>query len=263
MVLWSIRAFWAAQPDSTRRPQLLKRLYPYLSNVQSQPEAFLQAFFRVDAGPSSCFFSHAPRWQTTAQLKRLFSAGLKSQLGSYDVYQDLKASLPDGFERWDYFSRAQYLETAILLPGYILSSQGDRMAMAHAVEGRFPFLDHRVVQFAASLPPQLKMKVLNEKYILKQAAAGIVPSRVRQRSKQPYRAPDAASFAPKGATLPEYVETLLAPDRVREDGVFNPAAVSQLVAKARSGRITGVRDNMAFVGVLSTQLLVDRFLRTH
>ena len=153
-----IRAFWAAQPESTRRPLLLKRLYPYLQNVQSQPDAYLQAFFRVAGGVSSCFFSHGPRWQLTSRLKLLFSSDVQQELASHDAYDELKSSLPDGFESWDWFSRAQYLETAVLLPGYILSSQGDRVAMAHSVEGRFPFLDHRVVRFAASLPPRLKMK---------------------------------------------------------------------------------------------------------
>ena len=258
-----IRAFWASQPNSTRRPQLLKRLYPYLRNVQSQPDAYLQAFFRVGAGASSCFFSHMPRWQLTARLKLLFSPGVQQELASYDAYDDLKSSLPDGFEGWDWFSRAQYLETAVLLPGYILSSQGDRVAMAHSVEGRFPFLDHRVVSFAASLPPRLKMKVLNEKYILKRAAGRLVPPTVARRSKQPYRAPEASCFVTpdRNGALPDYVEALLAPDRVAQDGVFNPAAVGQLLAKARAGRAVGIRDNMALVAVLSTQLVIDRFTR--
>jgi len=175
----------------------------------------------------------------------------------------LKRPFANGFAGWDGFSRAQYLETAILLPGYILSSQGDRVAMAHSVEGRFPFLDHRVVQFASSLPPRLKMKVLNEKYILKRAAGHLIPASVRRRPKQPYRAPDAASFVTpdRNGHLPEYVEALLSPERVEEDGVFSPSAVSHLLAKARAGKATGVRDNMALVSVLSTQLVIDRFVR--
>jgi asparagine synthase (glutamine-hydrolysing) len=255
-----IRAFWAAQPASTRRPQLLKRLYPYLRGVQSQPDAYLQAFFRIGAGVSSCFFSHAPRWQLTSRLKTLFSPAVQSELAFYDVYDDLKKALPTDFEQWDWFSRAQYLEAAVLLPGYILSSQGDRVAMAHAVEGRFPFLDHRVVNFAASLPPRLKLRVLNEKYILKRAARSIVPAVVSDRSKQPYRAPEASSFVAPDGTLPEYAETMLSADRIARDGIFSPPAVEQLVAKVRAGRASGVRDNMAFMAALSTQLVVDQFV---
>jgi asparagine synthase (glutamine-hydrolysing) len=258
-----IRAFWAAQPESSRRPQLLKRLYPYLPNVQSQPDAFLRGFFRLNTTASNCFFSHLPRWELTSKLKMLYSDRVRSELNGYDVYAELSASLPARFASWDGFTRAQYLETAILLPGYILSAQGDRVAMAHSVEGRFPFLDHRVVQFASTLPPRLKMKVLNEKYILKRAAGHLIPPSVRRRPKQPYRAPDATSFVTPDAQgrLPDYVEALLSPERVKQDGVFNPAAVAQLLAKARAGKAAGVRDNMAFVSVLSTQLVIDKFVR--
>jgi asparagine synthase (glutamine-hydrolysing) len=158
-------------------------------------------------------------------------------------------------------SQAQYLETSQLLPGYILSSQGDRMAMAHSVEGRFPFLDYRVVQFATSLPPHLKMKVLNEKYLLKRAVRGLIPETVRQRKKQPYRAPDAKSFVKADGTLVDYAAELLSPERLRQDGLFNPMAVGRLLAKTRAGGALGTKDNMAVVGVLSTGLLVDRFIR--
>src|SRR2546426_6319471 len=95
---------------------------------------------------------------------------------------------------WDPLSRAQYTEISIFLSNYLLSSQGDRVAMAHAVEGRYPFLDYRVVEFASKLPPAVKMKVLNEKYLLRRAATGLIPETVRKRYKQPYRAPDGCSF---------------------------------------------------------------------
>jgi asparagine synthase (glutamine-hydrolysing) len=257
-----IRAFWAEQPESARRPLLLKRLYPYLANVQAQSDAFLRGFFRVQDGPASCFFSHLPRWQMTARLKLLFSSDVRAELADYDAYEDLKQTLPAGFSGWHWFARAQHLEATGLLPGYILSSQGDRMSMAHGVEGRFPFLDHRVVAFTSSLPASLKMKVLNEKYLLKRASGTLVPETIRKRSKQPYRAPGAVCFVPPdGRRSPEYVDTLLASSRVSEDGIFNPTAVSQLVSKTRTGGTIGVRDDMGLVGVLSTQLLIDRFIR--
>ena len=148
------------------------------------------------------------------------------------------------------------------MPGYILSSQGDRMAMGHSVEGRFPFLDHRVVEFASSLRPQLKMKVLDEKHVLKRAMGKLIPASVIRRPKQPYRAPDAVSLLgdAEGRGRPEYVDELLSPSRVRADGYFNPMALDKLIGKFAKGRAIGIRDNMALVGILSTQLLVDQFI---
>ena len=195
-------------------------------------------------------------------VKRFFSDAVKFELRDYDGCAALEERLPAEYSGWDPFCQAQYLETAYLLPGYILSSQGDRVAMAHAVEGRFPFLDYRVVEFGAALPPRLKMKVLSEKYILKQAAGDLVPPSIKKRPKQPYRAPEAKSFLCAGGDAPAlaYVDELLGYDRVRQDGIFNAAAVGRLVEKVRNGHAIGIKDNMAFVGILSTQLLVDQFI---
>jgi asparagine synthase (glutamine-hydrolysing) len=245
------------------RPLLLRRLYPYMSNMQAQPPAYLRAFFRVtDQDREDPFFSHLPRWELTARLKLFYSDAVRAEIGAYDAVDDLRSQLPAEYGRWDRFSRAQYLEASHLLPGYILSSQGDRVAMANAVEGRFPFLDYRVVEFSNALHPSLKMKVLNEKYLLKRATRGLVPDTIVNRKKQPYRAPDAKSFFTPGQAAPDWVDELLSDDRLRADGVFNPSAVQRLVAKMRSGRAIGVKDNMALVGILSTQLLIDRFIRT-
>jgi len=145
-----------------------------------------------------------------------------------------------------------------LLPGYILSSQGDRMSMAHSVEGRFPFLDHRLAEFASRLPLRLKMNALQEKFLLKRCASGLVPPSILNRPKQPYRAPDASSFF--GPASLDYANALLSPESIRNDCIFNPLAVEKLVAKARGGNITSTADNMAVTGILSTQLLIERFI---
>lgn len=258
-----IRAFWATQSDSKRRPLLLKRLYPYLQGLQKQSPAYLQAFFHATPEDvKNPFFSHVPRWELTRRSEVFFVASIREELQRRTSYSDLQLLLPDGFSEWGTFSRAQYLESAFLLPAYLLSSQGDRVAMAHSVEGRYPFLDYRIVQFAAGLPPQLKMKVLNEKYLLKKVFGDLIPDSVKNRPKQPYRAPDAVSFfdSSSGKARHPYVEELLSSDCIRACGIFDPSAVQKLVAKAKAGRATSFLDNAALVGILSTQLLIDQFI---
>lgn len=255
-----IRRFWGRQPQSKLRPLLLKRLYPYSGNLQAQPESYLQAFFHVTPRDlSSPFFSHLPRWSLTARIKQFFSRDVRAGLKDYNALEEMRERLPQDFGCWDSFIQAQYLETSALLPGYILSSQGDRMSLAHSVEGRFPFLDYRVVQFAARIPPRLKMKVLNEKYILKRAASELVPAIVKARPKQPYRAPDAASFFEGGRYREPYLEALLDPAGIREARLFDPQPVERLLAKVRAGRAIGAKDNMALLGILSTQLIAEQF----
>jgi len=130
--------------------------------------------------------------------------------------------------------------------------------MAHSVEGRFPFLDHRVVEFASRLPVSLKMKVLNEKYLLKRCAAGLIPPSIAKRHKQPYRAPEACSFLQPAAR--EYMDDLLSPEQIRRDGIFDAPAVTKLVDKFHKGSAIGTKDNMGLVGIVSTQLLIHQFI---
>jgi len=253
-----IRRFWARDLSSRMRPLLLKRLYPYMQGIQRQSAVYLQHFFRVSERElASPFFSHLPRWELTARLKLLFSAHTRDQLRDYDALDELAETLPADYASWTPFNQAEYLEATGLLPGYILSSQGDRMAMAHAIEGRFPFLDYRIVEFAARLSPNLKMKALREKYLLKRACSALVPASVLKRPKQPYRAPGGACFFAKSA--PAYVEELLSPAALKSNSIFDSQAVTVLVEKFRSGRAVSVKDDMALIGVLSTQLLVSQF----
>jgi len=254
-----VRRFCAAQPRSQRRLQLLQRLYPYLPALKNQSQRYREAFFATGAGDlADPLFSHLPRFRTTAGAKDFFSAPLREALHGYDALAELRERLPPEFDRWHPLSQAQYLETAHLLPGYILSSQGDRVSMAHSVEGRFPFLDHRVIEFGARLAPRLKLRTLREKHILREAAKRFLPAAIAGRPKQPYRAPDSQSFV--GPQAPAFAAEALAPSRIHALGLFEPRAVEKLVRKCASQPFVGFRDNMAFVGVLSTQTLVQQFV---
>lgn len=256
-----IRRFCAVKPQSKWRPLLLKRLYPYLPQLKGQSQSYLEAFFESKVvGLDDPLFSHLPRFRTTAGGKLFFSGDLRKALKGYDALEELRERLPAEFTRWDSLSQAQYLETAHLLPGYILSSQGDRVAMAHAIEGRFPFLDHRVVEFASRIPPKLKIRGLREKHILRESMKNLLPPNIGNRTKQPYRAPDCQSFV--GPNAPAYIGHRLSGPDIAAAGYFDPNMVAKLAAKCRNQKFIGFRDNMAFVGVLSTQLWHREFVQS-
>lgn len=251
-----IRRFWAQNPNSRWRPSLLRRLYPYMDGIQRQPLGYLKNAFHVDEKcVSNPFFSHVPRWELTSRLKMYFSDEVRAELASMNSMSDLERELPGSFASWKPFNQAEHLEANYWLPGYILSSQGDRMAMAHSVEGRYPFLDYRLVEFAAKLPPNLKMKVLNQKYLLKRAAKGLIPESIRTRYKQPYLAPDGKSLF---TAKPDYLDVMLSEEELRKTGIFDPRTVMSLVDKFRSGRAASMKDNMALIGIVSTQLLLHQ-----
>lgn len=252
-----VRSFCTRQPASSRRPLLFRRLYPYLPGLNQQTPEALAAFFGAgSADVDDPLFSHHPRYRSTAAAKIFFSAGLKAMLAGYDATEEVRSRLPKDFARWHWLHRAQYLETKFLLPDYILSSQGDRMSMAHGVEGRFPFLDHRLVEFASRIPPGMKLKGFVEKHILRRATAGLLPPSIGNRTKQPYRAPDSRSFFARQE--PAYVDRLFSQRALQETGLFNPAAAEKLLEKCRR-QTDGFRDNAAFVGILSTQLWNETF----
>jgi asparagine synthase (glutamine-hydrolysing) len=254
-----IRQFWAVNRDSSFRPALLKKLYPYLDVSPGRAQSYLREFFGANLDePELLYFSHTPRWSTTARIKDFFADEVKTHLQD-NAIELLANSLPADASGWHAFNRAQYIEAKTLMGGYLLSSQGDRMLMANSVEGRFPFLDHRVIEFANRLPPKLKMKGLNEKYLLKKAMGEFLPPEIVNRHKQPYRAPDIPAFF--SDKTPEYVETLLGEDALRRAGLFDPKRVQMLVKKIRAGRAIGAKDNMALVGILSTQVWHHQFMQ--
>ena len=156
--------------------------------------------------------------------------------------------------------RCQYLEMKTLLHGYLLNSQGDRMLSAHGVEGRFPYLDHHVIEFLAGMPESFRLRGLQDKAILREAFREDLPAGICERPKFAFRAPELSVFlADPDGMVAEHLD----PAEVAEAGVFDPAAVAkfrQRLARTPTERYS-TRDNLAFVQLLSTQLLHAQFVR--
>jgi asparagine synthase (glutamine-hydrolysing) len=254
-----IRRFWAREPNSRLRPLLLTRLYPYLPAIRDASPSALKMFFGFRLNDvSNPYYSHVLRWHNTSRIRSYFSDDLRSVLADYEPISEVDPILSSGFHGSGDLARAQFLESTIFMSGYLLSSQGDRMAMGNSVEGRYPFLDHRVVEFCASLPEDLKLHGLNEKYLLKKSMQGKIPDSVLKRSKQAYRAPITSSFFGPGA--PAFIREMLSQQQISEYGLFDPEKVNKLVKKMEAWKNISEVDNMALTGILSSQLLHQQFI---
>lgn len=255
-----IRRFWARNPQSDIRPLLLKKLYPYLPMMKEAKTTVLKMFFGFKLGETeSPYYSHLLRWHNTSRIQNYFADPVLAGLNGYDPIDGIGKSLAENFSKWGDLAKSQYLESSIFMSGYLLSSQGDRMAMANSVEGRYPFLDHRVIEFAAGLPESYKLNCLNEKFILKKMMKGKIPESILKRHKQAYRAPVHTSFIGPGA--PGYVKELLNESAIKSFGYFDPAKVDKLVEKiGQNGQVTEM-ENMALAGIISTQLLHHFFIQ--
>jgi len=253
-----VRHFWSVNPESSFRPLLLKKLYPYLNLPDSNQATYLKKFFGESLDdPDNICFSHLPRWSTTAKAKQFYSSDLNDELKT-QAMDTMLHSLPEKLKNMHRFNRSQYIESKSLMGGYLLSSQGDRMLSKNSVEGRFPFLDHRVIEFSNRIPPKLKMKSLNEKYLLKEAMKQYLPEEIIHRHKQPYRAPDMQAMT--GKYLGEELRHHLSINELNNNNLFDGKKVAFLLKKADSGRKLSIPDSQALIGILSTQVLIDQFI---
>lgn len=254
-----IRRFWARQPESKMRPALLQRLYPYVA--RGRGGAMWRAFFRRGMEDlEDPFYSHRIRWRNAQAFTSLLSPQLRASVETNSIEAGLAADLPSAFKSWSPLARAQFLEVETFMSSYLLASQGDRVAMGHGVEARYPFLDPDVVALANALPDRVKLQGLNDKRVLRRVGSAVLPQEIWDRPKQPYRAPMTQPFF--GPGRPEYCDALMSEDALRDSALIDPAPARRLYAKAvaNQGVVTSAKEEMALVAVLSTQLLAKAFV---
>jgi asparagine synthase (glutamine-hydrolysing) len=248
-----LRRQWAGLDDAARRERLAS-LYPHLDHYGPDDLVAITGLyqqFSEERLPG--LFSHELRFQNGR-----FAARLLRKAG--DPFAPILAAVaadPD-FASLDPVRKAQWLEYQTLLPGYLLSTQGERMSLAHGVENRCPFLDQDVVD--AALASNLRFDDgMVEKRLLRQAFADDLPPEIVQRRKFPYRAPDAAAFQ---AGRPEWLEAVLSDDELRKLPFLDHRFASALATKAltRPPEEISTKEDQAFVFLLSIALLHRAFV---
>jgi asparagine synthase (glutamine-hydrolysing) len=202
-------------------------------------------------------FSHLPRF-LGSRITDFYTRDFRERLSGIDVIGELRASLPTRFFGWSPLNQAAYLEMTTRLSPYGLAACGDRMTMAHGVEGRYPFLDHRLFEFAAALPTSSRLRGLRDKDVLRRWASRILPDEISADRNPPYRAPDAHGvFLPTSSSLMGYhIES----DAVRRVGIFAAAPVDDFVRRCQTGQRPAEEEIQAMVGVLSTQIWYNEFI---
>jgi len=194
-------------------------------------------------------YFHGVSIMTDAMRQQLFSDKFRQQLQGYraiEVMRGHAAQSPTD----EPLSMIQYLDMKTYLPGDILTKV-DRASMAHALEVRVPLLDHKLVEWISGLPPELKLKGSEGKYLFKKAMEKYLPQDILYRKKQGFAVPLAAWF--RGPLRERVQQALLGPN-LAATGIFNQDFLRQMVEQHLSGR----RDYSAPIW---TVLMFEAFLR--
>jgi asparagine synthase (glutamine-hydrolysing) len=255
----AVRRFMASDPASARRRKLVRQLYRYVSQRDSMQKGLELTLQTGLDQVNDDFFSHYLRWNKTSRLQHYFLPEVRAQFLLDPLMSDLQQLLPSNFTNMEWMAKAQTLEIMTFMIPYLLSSQGDRMSMAHAVEGRFPYLDHRLINLVNSYPVSYKLRNLREdKYLLRQLASTRLPPEIAARPKVPYRTPTQSIVKAKASS---YIDELLSVEILREVGLFIPESVQKLLERARKSEHMSEMDEMALCGIVTTQLWYQTFVK--
>lgn len=248
-----LRGAWNHMDEDVRR-QKLARLYPHLDHYGPQDIAALTGLYQqFSQEHMQGLFSHELRFQNGRFSSRLIKGG-------GDPFAAITALVAehDELAGMSPVQRAQWLEYKTLLPGYLLSTQGDRAALAHGVENRCPFLDQAVVDLASSINLHFD-DGFDEKRLLRRAFAKDLPNSVVNKRKFPYRAPEAAAFA---ETRPDYLELVQSEAELAKLPFLDGGFARRLTTKVltRPAAEISTKENQTFLFLLSITLLHHFFV---
>jgi asparagine synthase (glutamine-hydrolysing) len=229
---------------------LAGRAYLKLAGIPPVPPAAIRRVQDIIGGPSAWLNIYG---LFGASKVRFFSEAMWERIGDHVPYADLGLNA-ERARRWHPLNRSLYLGARVMLPGLLLASKGDRVAMNSSVETRYPFLDEDVFDFLAGLHPVWKMRGLRDKLILRYLAQRFLPRSIAWRAKAMFRAPTDSFHTTE---LPTFVDQLLSPESLRKTGYFDPEAVrhwSTAFKNLRPGGTQRTLSEMGLVGVVATQL---------
>lgn len=203
------------------------------------------------------FFYEKNQYSFTKTKQELYSRKVNENFGEVDCLNHYIIKR-ERLQNRHIIHKRSYLDYKLRLADHLISDHGDRMAMANSVEARYPFLDKELVEFAATVPPDLKLKDFEEKYIVKQASAGLIPAEIINREKFGFVAPGSPYLLRRNI---EYINDLLSYDRIKRQGYFNPETVENLKKKySQEGFVINVPfDSDLLIVVLTFGIFLEQF----
>ena len=189
-------------------------------------------------------------------LERLLQPDAFAMIAGDEPWRSGASRLEDGDGHW--LSKLQAFDIESYLPLDILTKV-DRMSMAHSIETRVPLLDHKLVEFAATVPPSLNLRNGTTKYLLKQAMRGTLPDGIIDRRKQGFAVPLGYWFRGRTGDL---VRELLLGESSRRRGIFNPQYVERLIERHERGADLDLQIWTLMSFELWARLFLDRGARS-
>ena len=237
------------------------RLDPHRADAEDDDpndlEAQLEAETRQHLWGDRNFFYEKP-YRAFADLKTaLYAPALREAFAEFDCLRDS----PVDRRRLDgrhVLHKRSYLDFKLRLADHLLADHGDRVAYAHSIEARYPFLDPQVIDLVRTLPPDLMVKNGIEKYLLKRLAARYLPAAITERQKFSFVAPPGPALLQAGHS---WVEDLLSPERIRRQGYFDPETVEAMKAQYRRPdfALNQTFDDDPLMVVLTFGILLETF----
>jgi asparagine synthase (glutamine-hydrolysing) len=160
-----------------------------------------------------------------------------------------------------FIHQRSYLDFRLRMSDHLISDHGDRMSLANSVEARYPFLDIDIVRFAQTIPPQLKLNHLTEKYILRRIAEGLLPEEIVSREKFGFHAPGSPALLQGNI---EWVTDMLSYERIKRQGYFNPDVIESLKQQysQKEFKLNLPFETDLLIVPLTFGILLDRFKLT-
>jgi asparagine synthase (glutamine-hydrolysing) len=189
---------------------------------------------------------------------RFFSPQMREAVEKRSAFEELE--LTPNVRRWHPFHRQMYLGARIMLPGHLLASKGDRIAMHSSVETRYAFLDEDVTAYMAKLHPRWKLRGLRwDKYVERKVAERWLPKEVAWRRKHMFRAPMdswASHHADASGAGGSWIDQVLSRESIVKAGYFDPDAVAAVRTKLATmrGGLGRTAQEMGLTAVTATQL---------
>jgi asparagine synthase (glutamine-hydrolysing) len=170
-----------------------------------------------------------PWLASSARVPALLHPDHRTALNDYSPGAAIAETLDaDALKNRHPLDRAQYVWIKTMLEGQILTWGGDRVDMANAMEARPPFLDHHLAEYAAQLPPSMRIHGRTEKYVLREAMKGLLPETLYKREKFAFMAPPAHTDPKKWAALKTLAERHLNPEAIEAAGLLDTKGVEAL-----------------------------------